>query len=663
MTKFSVFSVFRIVFFTPKAKFFFLSSYLHSSPSHRLTHTANMHRLTRLASRQLTKKSRVSQSTAAVVPQRCCSSDFNHPHATPTSLRSRSTLPTQQYSKSFHTSTKSTAPTHNGSTFVSAHFEIKEQAITDFFKRIQSKFRRTNTHYVLEECPTCTPHQGKQDNKWKLYVSHQNNGAYFCHRCGGKGSWFDLKGVLTGKPGHSTTFKNTEVTAGNDGPLANNNNNNPSSRKGGRQNEQPKPDLPLPDQHVAGLYPQQLTENPKFVNVLHYLTDERGLSVETLRKYCVGASEYSFRDSDGMWSKQLCMTFPWITPVGRYQSASGQTGTQWQITRLKTRALRHKHMQRLEPAGGGWGLFGWHTVPDTAKSIVLTEGEFDAMAVHQATGVPTVSLPNGCQSLPVEVLPLLERFDKIYLWMDDDTPGREGAEKFATKLGPNRCLIVRPIPGQIDPPKDANDALLSGQNMRAMIESAAPLPHKEILTFAEVRNELRYQLANPMLAAGKQMSTLPSMNAILKGHRRGELTVITGPTGAGKTTFLSQMSLDLCQQGVNTLWGSFEIKNIQLMKKMLMQYAGDTSALDDNVFEHVADGFDQLPMYFMRFYGSTEIDEVLDAMEYAVYVYDVEHILLDNLQFMLSSQMANARGFERFDAQERALEKFRRFGK
>merc|ERR1711871_729152 len=48
-------------------------------------------------------------------------------------------------------------------------------------------------------------------------------------------------------------------------------------------------------------------------------------------------------------------------------------------------------------------------------------------------------------------------------------------------------------------------------------------------------------------------------------------------------------------------------------------------------------------------------------MEYAVYVYDVEHILLDNLQFMLSSQMANKRGFERFDAQEQALEKFRRF--
>jgi len=38
----------------------------------------------------------------------------------------------------------------------------------------------------------------------------------------------------------------------------------------------------------------------------------------------------------------------------------------------------------------------------------------------QATGLPAVSLPNGARSLPVQVLPLLERFRRIYLWMDDD---------------------------------------------------------------------------------------------------------------------------------------------------------------------------------------------------------------------------------------------------
>ena len=39
---------------------------------------------------------------------------------------------------------------------------------------------------------------------------------------------------------------------------------------------------------------------------------------------------------------------------------------------------------------------------------------------------------------------MLERFERIYLWMDDDVPGREGAEQFSKKIGIDWCLLVRP---------------------------------------------------------------------------------------------------------------------------------------------------------------------------------------------------------------------------
>ena len=41
---------------------------------------------------------------------------------------------------------------------------------------------------------------------------------------------------------------------------------------------------------------------------------------------------------------------------------------------------------RLHPTGAGWGLFGLHTVGKDAREVVLTEGEFDAMAVYQVGG-------------------------------------------------------------------------------------------------------------------------------------------------------------------------------------------------------------------------------------------------------------------------------------
>lgn len=85
----------------------------------------------------------------------------------------------------------------------------------------------------------------------------------------------------------------------------------------------------------------------------------------------------------------------------------------------------------MEPAPGYWGLFGLNTVPPRAKSIVITEGEYDAMAVYEATGMPSISLPNGANHLPIQVLPWLEKFDRIYLWMDADAVGQSNATNFA----------------------------------------------------------------------------------------------------------------------------------------------------------------------------------------------------------------------------------------
>lgn len=63
-------------------------------------------------------------------------------------------------------------------------------------------------------------------------------------------------------------------------------------------------------------------------------------------------------------------------------------------------------------------------------------------------------------------------------------------------------------------------------------------------------------------------------------------------------------------------------------------------------------------MYFMRFFGTTRVEEVIEAMEHAVHAYDVQHVLIDNLQFMSSGL---GRGFERFEIQDEALSLFRQF--
>ena len=98
----------------------------------------------------------------------------------------------------------------------------------------------------------------------------------------------------------------------------------------------------------------------------------------------------------------------------------------------------------------------WLHAAPSERSIVITEGEYDAMAVSQALhtlpaedplrAVPCVSLPNGCNSLPTELVHTLDAFHTIYLWMDNDASGQAACEKFTRKLGMSRCLIVKPLP-------------------------------------------------------------------------------------------------------------------------------------------------------------------------------------------------------------------------
>lgn len=64
------------------------------------------------------------------------------------------------------------------------------------------------------------------------------------------------------------------------------------------------------------------------------------------------------------------------------------------------------------------------------------------MSVYQMTGIPSLSLPQGANSLPDSILPYLDQFDKIILWMDNDDAGKLNIEKFAQKLGVTRTFIV-----------------------------------------------------------------------------------------------------------------------------------------------------------------------------------------------------------------------------
>ncbi|XP_017776203.1 PREDICTED: twinkle protein, mitochondrial isoform X2 [Nicrophorus vespilloides] len=290
-----------------------------------------------------------------------------------------------------------------------------------------------------------------------------------------------------------------------------------------------------------------------------------------------------------------------------------------------------------------------------SKSAVIVANISDFLILAQSGVSSTViCLPNELASLSQHILPCFERFNKLILWFQSDLATWENARNFARKFVEKRCLFIKHADRNKLPHLDPQ------QNFNSTISGAQPMWHKSITTFASLRQEVLTDLMNVDRVQGIKWNRFPTLNKILKGHRRGELSIFTGPTGSGKTTFISEYSLDLAMQGINTLWGSFEIRNARLARTMLQQMSG--IALDENLdkYDFWADKFEQLPIYYMTFHGQQSIKVVMEAIEHAVYVHDISHVIIDNLQFMMGTS-EDSRHMDRFWKQDLIVANFRSF--
>lgn len=279
--------------------------------------------------------------------------------------------------------------------------------------------------------------------------------------------------------------------------------------------------------------------------------------------------------------------------------------------------------------------------------LVPTVQDVLSLAAHKVPG--TFIWLSNC-SLPLVVLPTLENHQKLYLWGEWDN-----MRAVAEKLGEERCRFVRPTDGLVT----ATEAAGAGLSLKTLVSDAKPAAHRSITTFAALRDDVYAELTNIDKVRGVKWRRFPALTRLLGGHRRGELTVLTGPTGCGKTTLCAEISLDLAQQGINTLWGSFEIRNSRLARTMLQQSAGVPLEQNLHNFQKYADEFQKLPIYYLAFHGQQPIKVVMEAVEHARYMHDIAHVVVDNVQFMLG--LGEDRDGDRYLRQDAVIAAFRTF--
>ncbi|GBM47260.1 Twinkle protein, mitochondrial [Araneus ventricosus] len=176
---------------------------------------------------------------------------------------------------------------------------------------------------------------------------------------------------------------------------------------------------------------------------------------------------------------------------------------------------------------------------------------------------------------------------------------------------------------------------------------------KSIFKFADYKSAVLEEIKNKEKINGIKWNRFSILNEFLKGHRAGELTLFSGLTGLGKTTFLAEYSLDLCIQGVKTLWVNFEIPNEKLLTTMVTQFAKKSLIGNVAEFLSISDEFDKLNMFLLDIYeGKMTVEGILELIEHSIKEEEIKHTVVDNLQSFLTAKTSSLIGFDSLRIQE-----------
>jgi twinkle protein len=172
---------------------------------------------------------------------------------------------------------------------------------------------------------------------------------------------------------------------------------------------------------------------------------------------------------------------------------------------------------------------------------VITEGEMDVLALHEAGITNAISVPNGAtlNSNNLDYLDncidYLEDKTKIVLAVDADEPGQALKQEFIRRLGAEVCFLV-----DFNGDKDANDYLLShgAEALRDIINTSKQVPLEGVTTLYDVEDELK-DFVKHGFKPGFQVG-LSNFDKIFSTYT-SQFIAVTGIPSSGKSDFVDQM--------------------------------------------------------------------------------------------------------------------------
>ena len=273
-------------------------------------------------------------------------------------------------------------------------------------------------------------------------------------------------------------------------------------------------------------------------------------------------------------------------------------------------------------------LFGKHLIPDDVSTLVITEGEFDAMSYRMA-GMHAVSVPFGAKwessngSDPnMEWIQndyeFLERFEYIGISMDMDDSGRRASNSISQRLGQNRCRVIEL------PHKDANEVLLnkSAEVLRDICEGQIHTDPETLTGVLEHKGDVHDILYSD------DHKGLPLPWDIPFHIRTNEVTVISGFNGSGKTMVMNYLCIWFASIGQRVCIASLEVPP-KMNLAYLIRQATATEEPEEHMFSKGMNWLNE-KFWFYDHVGKANPKEVLDTFAYAYRKYGVTIFVIDS---------------------------------
>jgi len=231
---------------------------------------------------------------------------------------------------------------------------------------------------------------------------------------------------------------------------------------------------------------------------------------------------------------------------------------------------------------------------------IITEGEMDVLALHEAGIKNAISVPNGAtlNSNNLDYLDncidYFENKEKVILAVDNDEPGQALQQEFIRRLGAEVCYLVT-----FEDCKDANEYLIKygKEKLIKRIEGARPVPLENVTTFKDIEDEITDFVKNGF-KRGYQIG-LSNFDNIFSTYT-GQFITVTGIPSSGKSDFVDQMVVGYNQNyGWKTAFASPEnaptyLHAHKLMRKVWQDMPRKHDIGTDKwnqVAEHVNDNF------------------------------------------------------------------------